>query len=174
MTVELKMLPNCITVMRILGTVALLFTKPLTCWFYVIYVLTGATDVLDGFIARKFNITSEFGAKLDSVADLLFYAVMFAMIMPYLWTILPTSMWYCVSIILLLRLSAYSTAAIRFHKFAASHSLLNKITGALVFAIPFFLLFPFTVPIFWVICFVSGLASLLEFIQYLFTKKTSI
>lgn len=33
------------------------------------------TDVLDGLIARKFGYVSELGAKLDSIADLVFYSI---------------------------------------------------------------------------------------------------
>nr|WP_295734419.1 CDP-alcohol phosphatidyltransferase family protein [uncultured Intestinibacter sp.] len=31
--------------------------------------MCGILDVLDGFIARKFNVTSKLGAKLDSIPD---------------------------------------------------------------------------------------------------------
>ncbi len=173
MTECFKKLPNTITGMRMLGTVALLFTEPLTTWFYIIYAITGITDVLDGFVARKFNITSEFGAKLDSAADLLFYAVMFIMVMPYLWKILPTAIWYFVVFVLVLRILAYTTAAIKFRRFAASHSIINKITGALVFSIPFILLLPFAVPVCWLICFIGGAGSLSELIKYLKCEKAS-
>lgn len=173
MTSTFKNIPNYITVMRMVGTIALLFTKPLSALFYTVYALTGITDVLDGFIARKFKITSEIGAKLDSIADLIFYAVMFIMIMPLLWEILPPVMWYGVALVLFFRLSAYITAAIRFKRFAATHSLLNKVTGALVFIIPFIILFPFFVPVCWIVCIVSGVGSLSELIRYLTLKKVS-
>lgn len=173
MTTAFKNIPNYITVLRIIGTLALLFTKPLSVSFFIVYALTGVTDVLDGFIARKLKITSEIGAKLDSVADLIFYAVMFSMIMPFLWEILPSAMWYGVTLVLIFRLSAYLTAAIRFKRFAATHSLLNKITGALVFVIPFIILFDFFVPICWVVCVISGVGSFSELIKYLTFKKVS-
>ena len=35
----------------------------------LIYIISCLTDFLDGFIARKFNLTSPFGAFLDPVAD---------------------------------------------------------------------------------------------------------
>lgn len=167
MSEKLKYLPNCITTLRLVGTVSLLFTRPLTLWFFVVYIITGITDVLDGFIARKLKITSDFGAKLDSVADLLFYAVMLVMLMPILWVKLPTSIWYGVALILVIRLASYITAAVKFHRFSSTHSYINKITGACVFSIPFILLLPFAAPICWGICFVGGLGSLNELILHL-------
>ena len=54
-----KNLPNIISALRIAGTVWLLFMKPLSTLFLVVYVLTGASDVADGAIARKYGTTSE-------------------------------------------------------------------------------------------------------------------
>ncbi len=167
MNEKLRYLPNCITVMRIIGTLALLLTKPMSLYFCIIYAITGVTDVLDGFIARKLKLTSDTGAKLDSAADLLFYAVMLLMILPVLWIKLPKAIWIFVALAILLRLGAYITAAIKYHRFAASHSMINKITGACVFSIPFILLLPIAVPICWVICFVSFVGSFSELVKYL-------
>lgn len=38
--------------------------------FAIFLVINLITDVLDGFIARKFNMQTEFGARLDSIADI--------------------------------------------------------------------------------------------------------
>ena len=140
---KLKNLPNSITVMRMLGTVSLLFTRPMSLCFYIIYSITGLTDVLDGFIARKFKVTSEFGAKLDSIADLLFYSVMLILLIPVLWERLNKSIWFAVLIALALRITAYILSAVKYKEFASSHSVLNKITGLCVFAVPFILLTPY-------------------------------
>jgi len=37
--------------------------------FVVLFAINLVTDVLDGMIARFFNLQTEFGAKLDSIAD---------------------------------------------------------------------------------------------------------
>lgn len=176
MSAKLKYLPNCITALRIVGTAALIFTKPMSIWFYIVYCLTGITDVLDGFIARKFKLTSEFGAKLDSIADLLFYTVMGIMIMPVLLETLPLSLWCGVITVIALRLASYITAAIKFKRFASTHSILNKLTGAAVFSIPFILLLSFEVPICWVICIISGVSSSHELVTHLSSKtyKTKV
>ena len=59
---------NAITLLRISGTAVLLFLRPFSPAFFVVYTLTGVTDVLDGFVARKTGTASDFGAKLDSAA----------------------------------------------------------------------------------------------------------
>jgi CDP-diacylglycerol--glycerol-3-phosphate 3-phosphatidyltransferase len=41
----------------------------------VVFVLAGVTDWLDGYLARRLNLTSAFGAFLDPVADKLMVAV---------------------------------------------------------------------------------------------------
>ena len=38
-------------------------------WLVVILVTLGFSDVLDGWLARRFGLTSRFGATLDAVAD---------------------------------------------------------------------------------------------------------
>ena len=171
MILNVKYVPNIITSFRIIGTVALLFTKPMTRWFFIIYLITGFTDVIDGFIARKFGLTSDFGAKLDSVADLLFYSVMIIMMLPVLWAKLPSYIWFGAFMALFFRFGAYITSAIKFKKFASTHSCLNKLTGACVFAIPFVLLLSFSTPIFIIICSMGIISSLTEFVKYLNIKK---
>ena len=88
--------PNICTMLRIVGTVGLLLIRPLTLPFYLLYTFCGITDVLDGTIARATNSTSEFGARLDSISDLIFYAVMIVKFFPILLEVLPVWMWYCI------------------------------------------------------------------------------
>ena len=67
-----RQLPNYITALRMVGSVCLIFIRPLSPLFFGVYTLAGITDALDGYIARKTHTASAFGAKLDSAADLLF------------------------------------------------------------------------------------------------------
>ncbi|GLQ98751.1 CDP-diacylglycerol--glycerol-3-phosphate 3-phosphatidyltransferase [Dyella mobilis] len=41
----------------------------------IVFALAGVTDWLDGYLARRLNLTSQFGAFLDPVADKLMVAV---------------------------------------------------------------------------------------------------
>lgn len=157
-----KNLPNYITCLRILGTGFLLFTEPLSVLFFVTYLFTGVTDALDGWIARKTNTMSEFGAKLDSIADLLFYTVLLARIFPKMFETLPYTIWLVLAVILLIRSAAYTVAFAKYRRFASIHTYMNKLTGFAIFAYPFFLLTPAAVPVAFGVCAVGGLASFEE------------
>ena len=134
-----SIIPNMLSILRMLGTLALVFVQPVTLPFFVIYTLCGVSDVLDGWIARATDSTSELGSRLDSAADLMFYVVMMLRILPELVKRLPQGIWYWVGGILLLRAGLYLMVALRFHRFSAVHTYLNKLTGASVFLIPYFL-----------------------------------
>ena len=73
-------LPNTISIARFLTMPILL----LLAWygyrwlFLVILVLCFFSDVLDGYIARRYNLQTEFGAKLDSWSDFVLYSTMVA------------------------------------------------------------------------------------------------
>ena len=49
---------------------------------YILYIFCGLTDMVDGKIARKTGTTSTFGARLDTVADLVFLLVCGIRILP--------------------------------------------------------------------------------------------
>lgn len=160
-------LPNCITGLRIAGAILLVFTAPLTPPFFLVYTLCGVSDALDGWIARRTNSVSELGAKLDSVADLLFYTVMMIKIIPTLWRILPTWIWYMLGGVLLVRAASYITAAVKFKRFASLHTKLNKLTGATLFLMPYFLALRFAIAYCFTVCFIAGIASAQELLLHL-------
>ena len=95
---------NCITGLRMLGTLVLLGLVPLSPAFYGVYALTGVTDALDGWVARKTGTASPLGARLDSCADLLFYAVMIGKLFPVLYEVLPQAIWMAVLVIVGVRM----------------------------------------------------------------------
>lgn len=162
-----KHLPNLMTALRIVGTVVMACIPPLSAAFYIVYTVCGITDVLDGWFARKFDAGSEFGAKLDSVADLLFYAVMLTRLMPVLWKLLPVGFWCGVGAVLLLRLISYGVAAVKYRRFASQHTWLNKLTGAGVFGVPYVLELSAAVWYCCTVCVVSALGTVEELLIHL-------
>ena len=69
-----RQIPNLLTLSRGLAPIviipAILFNK---LYFVIILLIIFAlTDFLDGKMARKYNLVSEFGVKLDAVCDKIF------------------------------------------------------------------------------------------------------
>lgn len=166
-----KNLPNAISILRIAGTIWLLLMKPLTPLFFVVYTVTGVTDVLDGAIARRYGTESELGARLDSIADLLFYTLILIRIFPVLWATLPKVIWVVVGMILLIRFISYGLAAFKYHLFASVHTYLNKFTGLMVFGVVYAIGSPIAVPYCWLVCLVAMLGSLEELFIHVTSKE---
>lgn len=132
-----KNLANYITITRIIGTLILIFLPVFSKSFYIIYIWCGISDVLDGFIARKTKTTSSLGSKLDTVSDLFFYTIMMLKIWDILQRSLPIIIWILIYVILGLRAIYYIYLGIKYSTLASKHSILNKITGVLMFLLPF-------------------------------------
>lgn len=67
----LKHIPNILTILRFIFIPIILyfiFTGNYVLGI-VFFTISGVTDVLDGFIARKFNLISNFGKLMDPLAD---------------------------------------------------------------------------------------------------------
>lgn len=165
-----ELIPNYITVLRIFGSIYLMFTELFSTNFYIVYTLCGFSDVLDGVIARATNNTTVFGAKLDSIADLMFYAVMLVKIFPYLLTKLPNYIFVAVMIIILIRIVSYMIVAVKFRNFCASHTYLNKLTGLSVFVIPYFAQTLHITAVCTVSCGIAIAASVEELIINIYAK----
>ena len=62
----------------------------------------------------------------------------------------------------ILRLACYFLSAVKFHRFASEHSLLNKLTSILIFPAPFFMRLNFFVWYAVLVCLVSCCAAIQE------------
>lgn len=64
-----------------------LFTPDFVYWShvtaYIVAIIAGATDFLDGYLARKYNWVSDFGALMDPLADKVFIVATFIMLADY-------------------------------------------------------------------------------------------
>ena len=71
-----KNLPNLITAARILGSPVLivLAIAGSTGWLAALAVFLVFTEWVDGFLARRLAATSVLGARLDTIADAVFYS----------------------------------------------------------------------------------------------------
>lgn len=96
---EEKYKHKIITIPNVLSFFRLLLI-PVIMWLYivkkdpirttVILILSGVTDVVDGIIARKCNMVSDFGKAFDPVADKLTQiAMLFCLVSRFKWMLLP-------------------------------------------------------------------------------------
>lgn len=157
--------PNCITMLRLIGSLCMIFTKIFTLPFYVIYTFCGVTDVLDGFVARMTKKSTEFGARLDSVADLLFYGIMLIKLLPHIYDVMPNEVPAMVASLVVLRICSYTIAAFRYKKFASLHTYMNKASGFCCFLMPY--LIKINIPeviVYWIVYAVALVAGLEELI----------
>jgi cardiolipin synthase (CMP-forming) len=77
---QLYTIPNILSFYRLLTFPLILFfaaTKQEQL-FVILLVINLVTDVLDGWIARAFKMETEFGARLDSIADIGTYILAFS------------------------------------------------------------------------------------------------
>lgn len=122
---------NVITISRIVSSLILLLCPTLSASFYCIYVLTGITDFLDGFIARRTRTTSQLGAKIDTMADTIFVVVCLIKFLPEIRFPLWIYIWIVVVAIINIILGFMVNK-----KYPAVHSVMNKITGVILFLLP--------------------------------------
>ena len=129
-----KYIANIVTGSRILCSVYLLFCPMFSIGFYIIYIFTGLTDMVDGTIARKLNVVSEFGSKLDTAADIVFAAVCMIKILPII--SVPGWLWYLLFVIAVIKIRNIVWYFICNKQLLSLHTVLNKITGLFLFLFP--------------------------------------
>ncbi len=160
-------LPNCITCLRIAGAAALLAVEPFSAAYYILYTLCGISDVADGTVARRLKITSSSGALLDSIADLVFYSSLLLRLVPHLFGKVSVFVWYFAGAVVLVRIAAYTVAAVKYRRFASVHTFLNKATGFSVFCTPYLILFLDKTAVCAAVCTVGLLASFEELVMHI-------
>ena len=154
--------PNIITCSRILFSICFLFFPTFSTGFYLFYTLAGLTDLLDGTVARRTDSETELGSKLDTAADWVFIITALVKVVPSL----DIPLWLLIWVIAILIMKVVNVVyGFRLHGgFVAIHSTVNKIAGLLVF------LYPFTVPYVAIVypsvvlCAVSSIATVQEFL----------
>lgn len=129
------MIANGITVGRLVLSLLLLRASACTPVFYGLYGLCGLTDMIDGPIARRMGTASPRGARLDSVADLVFCGVCFGKIFPVLR--FPLWLWVWVALIFAGRVGNAVLGYQRAGRLVLLHTPLNRVTGVLLFLFPF-------------------------------------
>ena len=125
---------NLITGFRVLISIALLFCPVFSPAFYVLYLIAGLSDMIDGTIARRTNTVSEFGARFDTAADFVFVVVCLIKFLPVI--SMPIWLWVWIVMIALIKILNIISGYIVQRMLAVVHSVMNKVTGVLLFILP--------------------------------------
>lgn len=86
-------IPNMLSLLRIglVPVFAALYLKGMVLQALAVLLISAATDVLDGAIARRYNMVTDLGKALDPIADKLIQAAMMlcaASVTPCVWLLL--------------------------------------------------------------------------------------
>ncbi len=116
--------------------------------------------MIDGTVARKRGESSEFGSRLDSVADIFFVTVCLIKLLP----VLDIEKWLYVwiALIAVIKIVNLVSSLKKYKRLVFVHSVLNKITGLLAFVLPLtirFLELRYTAS---VVCAVAAIAAIQE------------
>ena len=130
----MKHIANTFTSCRIFGSILLLFFPAFSLDFYITYLLCGFSDMVDGTIARKTNSTSKFGNQLDTVADLIFVVVSLFKLLPAIH--ITGWLWIWGGVIAVIKISNIILVYVSKKQFISLHTIMNKVTGLLLFLLP--------------------------------------
>jgi CDP-diacylglycerol--glycerol-3-phosphate 3-phosphatidyltransferase len=159
-----------LSVLRMALSLSLLLFLGNRILFFVVFVICGLTDVLDGAIARKTDSQSALGARLDSAGDFLFFIIVLDCIAIWAGNSALTLLPY-VAAVVLLRFVNLGIVGIRFRVFAGVHTWGNKVSGILVFISFGVYILTDALWAFIPVCGVAGLSALEETL-ILLTSKT--
>ena len=129
-----KHIANILTGCRILGSILLLFFPAFSLAFYITYLLCGFSDMIDGTIARKTNSISKFGSQLDTIADFIFVVVSLLRLLPAIH--IPQWLWMWGGVIAIIKIGNITWGYISKKQFISLHTIMNKVTGLLLFLLP--------------------------------------
>ena len=151
---------NIITGIRIVLSAALLFCPALSPTFYALYIAAGFSDMIDGAVARRTGTVSELGSRFDTIADIVFIVACLIKLLPAL--DVPVWLYIWTAIIAMIKLFNIAIGYIRQKQFIAVHSVINKVTGGLLFIFPLTVAFidmKYTAAI---VCLIAMIAAIYE------------
>ena len=135
----MKYLPHIITSTRFIFALLLVFSVPLSIRFWIFYGLAATTDLIDGPIARKLKVNSNFGSTLDTAADIFFLLCIMICIFPILDITIQS--YILIGTVFLFKIISLAYAYIKFNAVVSYHTYLIKFLALFIFTFPFWILF---------------------------------
>ncbi|MDF3028381.1 MAG: putative CDP-alcohol phosphatidyltransferase [Fluviicola sp.] len=165
--------PNILSGYRILALPVLFYTlfSNNSHLFIILLSANLVSDILDGFIARRFNMQTEFGARLDSVADIGTYICAFTGMFYFHFGFIQEHV-FEFSLMMAMYIIPQLISLIKFRRSASLHLYSNKITGYIqgIFIFTFFNFGNYP-PYFYFMIVFSSLAYLEELVCVLYLDE---
>jgi len=128
-----------ITSSRFVFAALLLFTAPLSVMFWVFYGLAATSDLIDGPISRRLKANTNFGAALDTSADIFFLICIMVCVFPILE--ITTQSYILIGFVFLFKIISLAYAYLKFKKIVSYHTLLTKFLALFIFTFPIWVAF---------------------------------
>lgn len=134
-------IPNIISFYRLImfPVVLVLALLGIEKWFVILFCINLVTDILDGFIARRFNLVTKFGAALDNLADMGTYILALFGVFLFKWEDFEPHAWL-LYLFLAIFVISYIVAFARFGKIPGLH-LYGPVIAGYLQGLFFFVLF---------------------------------
>lgn len=163
----MKNIPNLITSVRLFAAIAIIAITwsgiaPVPTWFLPLFIAAAFSDMLDGYIARRFNWCTAFGAHLDSISDMTLYAAVFTCFLAYR----PEAMTACAPIFVsgvIIQVSHWAYSVWKHKQFPSYHSTLSRVVAyAMFFACLYFWTTKSAIVlaamlVLWIVCSLEGI-----------------
>ena len=138
----------------------MLLVDAITVTFWMIYLIAGLTDTLDGFLARRWGVESKFGARLDGLADFVFVLAVGYKLFP--WLKLPAMLWMMIGLIALVKMFSAICSYVVKHRIEYLHTQANKLTGFLLFIGMMNIGQSYFIPVAWIIASIALFGAIQE------------
>jgi CDP-diacylglycerol--glycerol-3-phosphate 3-phosphatidyltransferase len=135
MSILKGIMANILTGCRIILSLIMLHLPVFSPGFYACYLMAGITDMVDGTVARKLGTESEFGERFDTIADFIFVISALYKLLPAVEISMEIWIWTGTIAVIKMVNTMYGFAVQR--RLIAIHSWANKMTGLVLFVLPF-------------------------------------
>ncbi|QXE17875.1 CDP-alcohol phosphatidyltransferase family protein [Clostridium sp. 001] len=163
---------NCISLLRIFLAIMMLFIKPLSAPFFIIFLACQITDVLDGYIARRTHTVSKLGDNLDSIGDFIMILVLIIVLYPVIKLTIKIIIW--VVVIAIIKIISMIVIFIKYKTFEMPHTYGNKFTGFILVAFIISLAFVQSNMIMYIVCTIASISAIEELLINLYSNKLEI
>lgn len=136
MNAVLRNVPNILSCCRMIMSVSLLFIPTMSPAFIAVYLAAFVSDIADGCIARRFDLCTELGSKLDSFADALFTVVFLIVFIPYFG--INAAEWIMIAAVAVVEILVLYTVFAKKMDMNSFHTIPNKLDGLVIILAPFF------------------------------------